>query len=246
MQELEKDVQEIRLLEYARMMKLSRIERKIYFQNRLIFENELPPVQRFKKLAGWVVIVAYCLGCGLYICLFGARVGATTCNTWLLSFTLATLQDLFLYVPLKILFMNVYLPGLISKRLKSINDPSDAENFQFSAFMPENAAIYVAMKHPELDASNLVLSRGKHAKEEVERHFDARHQEAMSPKSMREKMKNWRMNTGLAVTRVKALKIYTAKGLSKFGLFFFAGFVLLPEFVQMSILDVLVPTAIGR
>ena len=178
-------------------------------------------------------LVSIVVGCGLYICLFGMRVGATTCNVWLISFTLATLQDLLLFAPLKILFMNVYLPGLISKRLKSINDPSDAENFQFSAFMPENAAIYVAMKHPELDASNLVLARGKKAKEEVEKDFDERYQEAMSPGAMRAGgMRNWKMTTGLAVTKVKALRIYTTKGLSKFGLFFFAGFVLLPEFVQ--------------
>ncbi|GMH95715.1 hypothetical protein TrVE_jg5792 [Triparma verrucosa] len=244
-EDLETDVKEVRLLEYARMMKLSKIERKIYFQNRLIFENELPPVQRFKKFVGWIVIVSYCLGCGLYICLFGARVGATTCNTWLISFTLATLQDMFLYVPLKIMFMNVYLPGLISKRLKSIADPSDAENFQFTAFMPENASVYVAMNHPELDASNLVLSRGRAAQDDVEAHYDARHEAAMSPKSRRQGLKGFKMNTGIAVTKVKALRMYTSKGLSKFGLFFFAAFVLLPEFVQVSILDVVIPTAIG-
>ena len=243
--DLDREMMEVRLLEYARMMKLSKIERKIYFQNRLIFENELPPVQRFKKWAGWATIGLYCVGTGLYICLFGLRVGATTCNTWLLSFVLACVQDAFFIVPLKIMFMNVYLPSLISKRLKSINDPSVAENFVFSAFMPENAAIYIAMNHPELDASTLVLSRGKKSKDNAEEVLAGG--EPLSPRGGGGRMgKMFKMDTGLAVTRVKALKMYTSKGCVKFGLGFFAWFVLLPDFVQEALLDVAIPTAFGR
>jgi len=241
-EDLDKEMKEVRLLEYARMMKLSKIERKIYFQNRLIFESELPPVQRFKKWAGWGIIGLYCATTGYYICMFGVQKGAQTCNTWLLSFILSCVQDALLIAPLKIMFMNVYLPSLISKRLKSINDPSAAENFVFSAFMPENAAIYVAMNHPELEASTLVLSRGKKSQEEANEAISERKENAGKKRGG---FGLTRMNTGLAASKVKALKMYTSKGCVKLGLCTFAWFVLMPEFVQESLFDIIVPTAWG-
>jgi hypothetical protein len=140
-EELDDDMKEVRLLEYARMMKLSKVERRIYFTNRLVFETDLQPVGIAKKVAGWILIILYCVGTAFYICLFGVSKGASTTNAWLISFILASVQDFFLYIPLKIIFMNVYLPALISKRLASIADPSAAENFKFSSFMPENAAV---------------------------------------------------------------------------------------------------------
>ena len=39
--------------------------------------------------------------------------------------------------------------------------------------------------------------------------------------------------------------MYTSKGCAKFGLCFFAGFILLPEWVQVGLLDVIFPTAVG-
>ena len=243
-EELDEDMKEVRLLEYARMMKLSTVERKIYFQNRLIFETELSPVSRFKKVAGWIVIIAYCCATAFYICLFGVTKGAQTTNAWLISFVLAAVQDFFLYIPLKILFMNVYLPALISKRLASISDPSRAENFKFSSFMPENAAVYVAMNHRELQASKLVLSRSRPGEDWAGGEDGWGEGEAAGKRGPNgRKMK--RMTTARAATKVRALKMYTSKGCAKFGLMFFAAFVLLPDFVQVSLLDVIVPTAIG-
>ena len=55
-EELDDDMKEVRLLEYARMMKLSKVERRIYFTNRLVFETELQPVGIAKKVAGWILI----------------------------------------------------------------------------------------------------------------------------------------------------------------------------------------------
>lgn len=241
--ELDNDMKEVRLLEYARMMKLSKVERKIYFQNRLVFETELAPVDRLKKIMGWILIILYSVGTAFYVCLFGVSKGAQTTNAWLVSFVLAYVQDFFLFIPLKILFMNVYLPGLISKRLASISDPSTAENFKFSSFMPENAAVYVAMNHGELQASKLVMSRGRKDSADEEEAWDVKLEEkgVRGPKGKKLK----KMTTARAATKVRALKMYTSKGLAKFGLCFFAAFVLLPEWIQVSLLDVVVPTAVG-
>ncbi|GMI36954.1 hypothetical protein TeGR_g4660, partial [Tetraparma gracilis] len=81
-EELDDDMKEVRLLEYARMMKLSKVERRIYFTNRLVFETELQPVGIAKKVAGWVLIILYCVGTAFYICLFGVSKGASTTNAY--------------------------------------------------------------------------------------------------------------------------------------------------------------------
>ena len=223
------------------------VERNIYFQNRLTFETEMVPVTKMKKIAGWAAIVLYSVGTAYYICLFGVSKGAETTNMWLTAFVLATLQDVLLYMPLKILFLNVYLPSLISRRLNSISNPRDAESFHFSSFMPDSAAVHVAMNHPELDAAKLVLSRDSKERE-GNKYLGEREVEEGANSPM-----HGRRGGGLdrsatqknLMKKVSKSKEYYNKGCNKFGLTLFAVFLLMPEFVQLSILDVVIPTAIG-
>ena len=201
------------------------------------------PVKRMKKTVGWTLIVLYAVGTAYYICLFGVQKGPTTTNTWLVCFLLATLQDIFVYMPLKILFLNVYLPGLISRRIDSISNPRNADEYHFSNFMPDNAAVHVAMAHPELDASKLVLSRDSHIKRgNGESDFDDSFDNPMHAggrglqRSQTQKQ---------VIDKVSKKRMYYNKGCNKCGLVTFSWFLMLPEFVQLAILDIVIPTAIG-
>jgi hypothetical protein len=228
---LDEDMKEMRLLEYVRVMKLSKLERRIYFANRLEFETELAPVSKAKKVFGWIIVIVYCVSTAFYVCLFGVSKGAQTTNAWLASLLLAFLQDSVLSVPLRILFMNVYLPGLISKKLASIADPTkaaEAGDFKFDSFMPESAAVYVAMHHEYLHASKLILHREKASKVE---------QQAAAEKEKEQ--------FGTGAPAESTMLMYTVKGATKFGLWLFAAFILLPDIIQVSVLDGLIPLGVG-
>lgn len=99
------------------------------------------------------------------------------------------------------------------------------------------------MNHRELHASKLVMSRGDKGTD-----WDDYADSAETGKAGTRGPKNKKlmtMTTARAATKVKALKMYTSKGCAKFGLYFFAAFILLPDWIQVSLLDVIVPTAIG-
>jgi hypothetical protein len=231
-EKLEEDMQEVRLLEYARVGKLSSIERKIYFKNRLNFTTEIAPVNRATKVLGWTGIILYIVLIAFYVTLFGVSNGAQTTNAWLFGFFMYMFQDVVLYQPVKILFTSVYLPGLISKKLASIADPN-AYNFNFDSFMPESAAVYVAMNHEYLRASKLILNR--------EEETESGQQAAAEKEKEKETEQGGTKGPGAENT----LKLYVSKGLAKFGLCFFAPFILLPDSTQVILLFVFVPIGVS-
>ena len=156
-EELNQSQQEIRMIEYSRMMHLSDFEQKVYFQNRIEFDDDaMPPIHCCKKILGWFAIVCYCLVTAMYICLFGVMKGQQTTKAWLLSFMVGDLQDIFIFIPLKIMLLNVYLPQLIGRHVAE-NNATNQRKHWFARFFNENAIVYVAENHPELEASELAM-----------------------------------------------------------------------------------------
>jgi hypothetical protein len=137
-------------------------------RNKLEFEdNELEPIHCMKKCMGYLLLTCYVLATSLYICLFGISNGTQMTKTWLLSFLVADLQDIFLFAPLKIYIMFVYLPSLISKNVSRSQEGLFKVKHWYGKIVNENAAVYVALNHPELEASPLVLDAFSYAGEEV-------------------------------------------------------------------------------
>ena len=113
------------------MMHLSSFERKIYLNNRIEFDDEeLLPIHFIKKILGWFFIVLFCLFTAAYICLFGIMKGNDTTKAWLLSFMVGDAQDIFIFIPIKIMILNVYLPGLIGRHVSESRATGKRKHWQ--------------------------------------------------------------------------------------------------------------------
>jgi hypothetical protein len=93
---------EIKMLEYQRIDFMPEAERRIYMRNQIETKQEevLEPIEPWKKVLGWLLVVLLNLFMGFYIFLFGVRRGASTTNSWLMSFVGSLLQDPLLNMPL--------------------------------------------------------------------------------------------------------------------------------------------------
>jgi hypothetical protein len=73
--DLPSDGQEMRLMEYARVMELNAVEKKIYLDNRLSIFDDHKTVKYSTKILGWAFVIVYCMVIALYVCLFGVLKG---------------------------------------------------------------------------------------------------------------------------------------------------------------------------
>ncbi|GMH92953.1 hypothetical protein TL16_g12498 [Triparma laevis f. inornata] len=265
-EELNDSQKEIRMIEYSRMMHLSAFEQKVYFQNRIEFDDDaMTPIHCCKKIFGWFAIICYCLITAMYICLFGVMKGQQTTKAWLLSFMVGDLQDIFIFIPLKIMLLNVYLPQLIGRHVAE-NSATNQRKHWFARFFHENAIVYVAENHPELQASELALraftfdyesgSKLKDGAAPSDGNF------SLNRNKSKKNLKAGRNAKAKGSRRQKRQTIwdpikkgefgndivedtYKYEGCRKVGMIAFTIFLMLPESAQMTILDTVIPTLIG-
>eukprot|EP00520_Triparma_pacifica_P008937 CAMPEP_0118666010 /NCGR_PEP_ID=MMETSP0785-20121206/18966_1 /TAXON_ID=91992 /ORGANISM="Bolidomonas pacifica, Strain CCMP 1866" /LENGTH=4927 /DNA_ID=CAMNT_0006560251 /DNA_START=40 /DNA_END=14819 /DNA_ORIENTATION=- len=261
---------ELRLLEHARMMHLTLFEQRIYMQNRLEFddEGEQMKIHWARKVFGYTLLTIYTLATSFYICLFGITMGNNMTKSWLMSFLMADLSDIFWFIPLKILILNIYLPTLIGKHVsQSISKLTKVKHW-YGSLVNENATVYVAQNHPELDASELVLEAFAHSEAGGAKASDVavvlreegRGKGRPSRKEGRRKRQSiWNPGVvGKSADNSSSLGKSTSfmleeadesafeyKGIRKVGVFIFYGFVMMPSAVQDLVLDFLIPLLSG-
>jgi hypothetical protein len=118
-------------------------------------DDNVEPIELWKKALGWLVIVLINLFFGFYVCLFGLRQGPATTNSWLASLITSTVQDPILNIPLAILWYNVFLPLHIRHKVKLALDSASSAPYRFATFIPTGPASRVALKHPEWASSKI-------------------------------------------------------------------------------------------
>ncbi|CAM9474989.1 unnamed protein product [Phaeothamnion confervicola] len=149
MAKMSKAAGEKKLFENASAESLNHLERKVFLKSRLLEDDEDPePVPRWQSQLAWAFVVAYICGLAFYVCLFGAREGASTCDAWMIAFFLAFLQDVLIFAPLKLAFIYIFVPSLMRRRLS----PNMFERIPRYA-----ATIQVARRRPDLQVSRLIL-----------------------------------------------------------------------------------------
>ncbi|GMI02572.1 hypothetical protein TrST_g13777 [Triparma strigata] len=196
----------------------------------------------------------------MYICLFGVMKGQQTTKAWLLSFMVGDLQDIFIFIPLKIMLLNVYLPQLIGRHVAE-NNATNQRKHWFARFFNENAIVYVAENHPELEASELAMRAFTFQYENESKLKDGAAPENSSFVLNRAKTKrDLRSNKGSRRQKRQTIwdpikkgefgndvveDTYKYQGCRKVGMIAFTIFLMLPEGTQMTILDTVIPTLIG-
>jgi len=127
--------------------------------------EEGEPVRLVLKVIAWFLVIAFCLAVSIYIILFGIKHGAKTTNSWLLSFFLSLLQDILLYLPIKIMLRSYVFPALTKeyiyhrhKRMQVYHDT-----------MPHipGPALRVAEKFRQLEASQIIITREAKSDDEI-------------------------------------------------------------------------------
>jgi hypothetical protein len=231
--------------------------------NRLKIHDELKTVRKPFKVIGWCFVFLYCIATSGYVCLFGVIRGADTTNAWLVSTTISLFQEFVIVVALKVLFLNVFLPGLVSEKIHHINDPSDVINshsHQFKSaeanvFVPRNAAIRVAMRMPKLETSHMLLARTHMAsdpKEQVVTMSIAAAQGAVEQRAGAALGDDAAANSRRASRAVnsfydqrEAFQNYRAGRLLTRSVILFTFFIHIPEEIQATILDTILPIMFG-
>ena len=159
--ELEGDTQEMRLLELARFELLNPTEQVIYQNNGGLAEDEEPPAPVAAWTKGVFAIVMLCLIVFpmLYLLLFGVQQGKQKIKSWWIGTMTAFALDAGIYEPIQILFLHVYMPSLVRKRLKRLVDPTQTARFPFRTPLYEHPTTYLAAKHRGLIVARRMLRR---------------------------------------------------------------------------------------
>ncbi|GMH77769.1 hypothetical protein TrLO_g15644, partial [Triparma laevis f. longispina] len=255
----------LKLLEFARISTLTKFEQQIYLKNSIEFEDdELESIHIVKKIFGYLLITCYVLATSFYICLFGISNGTQMTKTWLVSFLVADAQDIFLFTPLKIYILFVYLPSLISKNVSRTREGLVKIKHWYGKMVNENASVIVALNHPELEASSLVLEAFNHvgskdeltlpnpvsvpatpgvkAKQRSIWHPGGSMLEAVSADT-RGRSRSEAASDVLVVEVDESRFKYT--GLRRIGVCIFGWYGLLPDLIQDMLMEFLAPLAVG-
>jgi hypothetical protein len=112
-----------RIIEMARMERLTPWEKAIYQENSLRLDEAPKPVSLLAATLGWIFILSFVLLSGFYILLFAIKRGPSVSWSWLSCFLQAIAVEICVVVPMKVLIFNVALPGNkhLSHKLKSID-----------------------------------------------------------------------------------------------------------------------------
>ena len=178
-----------------------------------------------------------------------------------MSFFLANIQDIILFIPLKVLILHIYLPTLMSKNVSRTKAGLTRVQHWYGKLVNENATVYVTLKHPELESSELVLDAFSHV--EVENKVDMGGDMVVYGTNKMESLKFnsttpaarrsiWNLGLGSPATRSRSESAsfmtdevdeseFKYKGLRKCGIITFAGFVMLPSIVQDLLLYFFIP-----
>ncbi|GMH82296.1 hypothetical protein TL16_g09210 [Triparma laevis f. inornata] len=185
-------------------------------------------------------------------------------KTWLVSFLVADAQDIFLFTPLKIYILFVYLPSLISKNVSRTREGLVKIKHWYGKMVNENASVIVALNHPELEASSLVLEAFNHvgskdeltlpnpvsvpatpgvkAKQRSIWHPGGSMLEAVSADT-RGRSRSEAASDVLVVEVDESRFKYT--GLRRIGVCIFGWYGLLPDLIQDMLMEFLAPLAVG-
>jgi hypothetical protein len=112
-----------RIIEMARIERLTPWEKAIYQENSLRLDEAPKPVSLLAASLGWIFILSFVLLTGFYILLFAIKRGPSVSWSWLSCFLQAIAVEVLVVVPMKVLIFNVALPGNrhLSQKLKSID-----------------------------------------------------------------------------------------------------------------------------
>ncbi|GMI33160.1 hypothetical protein TrRE_jg4887, partial [Triparma retinervis] len=266
---------ELRLLEHARMMHLSLFEQKIYLRNMLEFDDdEMMKIHWAKKVFGYAFVGLYLLATSFYICLFGITMGNDMTKSWLTSFLMADLTDILWFIPLKILLVNIYLPTLIGKHVSQSTSTLTKTKHWYGSLVNENATVYVAQNHPELEASQLVIEAFASAVESKKITQDTKRLREGEEGRVAKQIGPMKREGGADLGRSKSTKArrsiwnpglvsreridstsfmleevdendFKYKGLRKIGVILFYTFVMMPSAVQDFLMDFVIPLLSG-
>jgi len=116
----------------------------------------------YRHIFGWVLISGINATLAYYIILFGLNNGPVLTNSWLKSFFIGFLQDLFLYIPIKLVLFYMLLPRINSKEIDM------TRLRRLPGYAP---SVLVAKRFPQLLASTLILQRTGTPDESVLQNF---------------------------------------------------------------------------
>lgn len=255
----------LKLLEFARIATLTKFEQRIYLKNSIEFEDdELEPIHIVKKIFGYVLITCYVLATSFYICLFGISNGTQMTRTWLVSFLVADVQDIFLFTPLKIYILFVYLPSLISKNVARTREGLVKIKHWYGKMVNENASVIVALNHPELEASSLVLEAFNHVGSKDELTVPNPVSVPATPGVKAKQRSIWHPGGSMleavsadtrgrsrseAASNVFVVEVDESRfkytGLRRLGVCIFGWYGLLPDLIQDMLMEFLAPLAVG-
>ena len=157
--ELEGDAQEKRLLELARFELLNPSEQSIYKMNGgSPRRRSRPPVAGWKKYVFGVVMLTLLVIPTLFLLLFGVQQGKKTTKSWWVGTMTCFALEWFIYEPLQIGFLFVFLPSLVRSRLKRLVDPTQIVRFPFKTPLYEQPTTYLAA-HSGLVARRMLKRR---------------------------------------------------------------------------------------
>lgn len=140
--EMDPEFRELKLLEFQRLDFMNHSERKMYTRNQVDLSRDMAPhpIELWKKILGWSLLILLNLFFGLYVFLWGVKQGAKTTNNWLMSFLGGILQDPFLNMPLVIMYWNVFTPWFIKDKVAEDLESANEAPFVFNAFIPTGPA----------------------------------------------------------------------------------------------------------
>ena len=133
--------------EQHRLDRLSTPAKKIYLLNALeIDEEPLEPVSGWKKYIGWLIVVGVMLFCTFQTLAWSLFVNKDVANSWFAAFVIGLLQDLMVFVPVKLFILNVAMPFMVKDEVRAKHeDLSSAEGLSYSVRFAGGAAERVAV-----------------------------------------------------------------------------------------------------
>lgn len=146
------------MFEQHRMDRLSFVARRIYTSNKLAFEDEAAkPIPVAKKYFGWIFLIFILLLETFYVWSFALAQGPAVANHFLLVFIISLVQDMLVYMPLKLLILNLLMPAAVKSEVRQAHNDmsSNAGDFKFK----EKFAVGAASRCALLDYEDAFDSR---------------------------------------------------------------------------------------
>lgn len=143
--------------EQHRMDRLSFMAREVYQQNALEFDEQpMEPVKIWKKTLGWGIVVGFNVACIVHTLVWCLTVTVNTANSWFAAFFIGTLQDLCVFLPVKLIVQNLVMPLIVRDEIREKhNDLSSNNGVLFSVKFAKGAAERVAV----MDSLDAEISR---------------------------------------------------------------------------------------